>query len=122
MMGYLTNENNILLGHKFNVESPVEKEITITISDDGVFEDLEDEVKAIINTYVTGGSIDFAVLEYVGLNLGVQLHSEDLKENIRTVFPSNDYPCDLTITITDDGVFSDDENKYKITSIVFDRE
>ena len=122
MMGYLTNENNILLGHKFNVESPVEKEITITISDDGVFEDLEDEVKAIINTYVTGGSIDFAVLEYVGLNLGVQLHSEDLKENIRTVFPSNDYPCDLTISITDDGVFSDDENKYKITSIVFDRE
>lgn len=121
LMAYLVNENNVLLGHTFNVLSPVVKEVAITVSDEGVFSELEEEVKEIITKYMTGGSLSFAVMEYSGLNLGVQVYADDLKENIRSLFPVNDYPCDLIISITDDGVFSSTQNKYKITSITFDR-
>lgn len=120
MMAYLTNEDNILCGHKFNVVSPGVKEIAITIADEGAFSDLEDEVKDIVTKYITGGSIDFAVMDYAGLNLGVATNPDDLKNVIRTIFPLNDYLGELTITITDDGVFDDGENKYEISSITFD--
>lgn len=121
LMAYLVNENNILLGHSFTVLSPVEKEIVVTVSDEGVFSELENEVKEIITKYVTGGSLSFAVMEYSGLNLGVRIYADDLKEAIRSLFPANDYPCDLTINITDDGAFTNAQNKYKITSITFNR-
>ena len=119
---YLTDENNILCNHSFNVISPGVKEIEISISDDNAFDGLEDHIKDIITDYIEGGSLDFVVMEYQGLNLGVATSPDDLKSVIRSIYNINDYPCDLEISITDDGVFDDDENKYKITDITFDRD
>lgn len=119
---YLTDENNILCNHSFNVISPGVKEIEISISDDNVFDGKEDHIKDIITDYIEGGSLDFVVMDYQGLNLGVATSPDDLKSVIRSIYNINDYPCDLEITITDDGVFDDDENKYNITDITFDRD
>ena len=121
VMAFLVNENNKLMSHSFNVLSPVVKDIVISIDDEDVFSGLEDEIEEIILKYMAGGSLSFAVMEYPGLNLGVQIYADDIKEAIRSLFPANDYPCDLNVSITDDGAFLDNQNKYNVTNITFNR-
>ena len=113
---YLGNENNILLGHSFDVVTPGVKDISISIM--GILDDIPsvDICKEAINKYITGGNMSDRVVSFPGLNLGQETSPADLKDMLVSTFLIENYSR-VSVTVTDDGEFDTGENKYNVTSI-----
>ena len=121
VMAYVSDENNVLLGHKFNVISPVVMTVDVNFqstagSSAGLYIALANydtatvnKAKEVLNSYLAGGSLSFRVAEFKGLNLGEQFTAFNLQENLST------YLGDLFVSLTEVGdchTFSS-ENKYR---------
>ena len=116
---YLADDNNIALGHVFNVVSPVVKSVDVYFGDadedTGLYvklvnydTDTVSKAKQVLDKYLTGGSLDFVVGEFPGLNLGEEFTSYTLNDTLST------YLGDLFVSLTEVGdchSFSS-ENKY----------
>ena len=116
---YLADDNNIALGHVFNVVSPVVKSVDVYFGDadesTGLYvklvnydTDTVSKAKQVLDKYLTGGSLDFVVGEFPGLNLGEEFTSYTLNATLGT------YLGDLFVSLTEVGdchSFSS-ENKY----------
>lgn len=116
---YLADDNNIALGHVFNVVSPVVKSVDVYFGDadedTGLYvklvnydTDTVSKAKQVLDKYLTGGSLDFIVGEFPGLNLGEEFTSYTLNDTLST------YLGDLFVSLTEVGdchSFSS-ENKY----------
>lgn len=116
---YLADDNNIALGHVFNVVSPVVKTVDVYFGDadedTGLYvklvnydTDTVSKAKQVLDKYLTGGSLDFVVGEFPGLNLSEEFTSYTLNDTLST------YLGDLFVSLTEVGdchSFSS-ENKY----------
>ncbi len=119
---YLSNENNIMLGHKFYVTSPSAKTLNISFigtagSSTGLYIALPDystdtvnKAKQLINAYFTGSSVDFATLEYKGLNLKEEWSMNDLTELLSVL-------GEVTITEVGDAHSLNNNYKYSINYV-----
>lgn len=119
VIGYLSNDNNISLGHVFNVSSPVVKLVDVVFGDadesTGLYVKLANydtdtvgKARQVLDKYLTGGSLDFVVGEFRGLNLNEEFTSYGLNDILGT------YLGDLFVSLTEVGdchSFSS-ENKY----------
>lgn len=120
VMAYLSDENNVLLGHTFNVTSPVVKSVNVSFqatagASNGLYIALANydtatvaKAKEVLNCFLAGGSLSFRVAEFRGLNLGEEFTTLNLQENLTT------YLDDLFVSLTEVGdchSFSS-ENKY----------
>ena len=86
VQAYLNNQNNIILGQSFQVNSPVSESISIYLSgsEPGDYTVVTVEstdiaiVKSILEKYVIGGSIstDGGPIEFTGLNVGEPFNCE----------------------------------------------
>ena len=124
VQSYLSDDNNILIGHTFNVASPDEKTIDfIVVHNDWITsDDLKAKVTEVITKYITGGELSFAPKEYKGLNLGEQLtfpvntECYELSAEVDNVFNRNgDTFVNRNSTITG---FTDN-SKYVVGTITF---
>ena len=127
VMAYLSDYNNILLGHSFNVISPEEQDLDVlihteTTSDDGlqiiISEDLMtpanvEIIKEVITCYIGGGSLSDIPLEFKGMTLGEVGNTNELTGFLRNAL---NVTSNVTASYysTDPFVFVDDANKYKV--------
>lgn len=111
-LSYLSDSNNIILGQYFNVISPVERYILITISNVD-FDTYGDDIWEIIMKYVNGGTLNNYPLDYKGLDLYEEITLEMLEDAIKQIFPE----LEFTLTASDSMAFENNENKYNITVI-----
>ena len=119
VMAYLANDNNVLLGHTFNVVSPVVKTVDVSFGSadesTGLYVELANydtdsvnKAKEVLDKYLTGGQLSFVVGEFRGLNLYEEFSSYTLNDVMST------YLGDLFVSLTEVGdchSFSS-ENKY----------
>ena len=118
-MAFLSDDNNKLLKHTFNVLSPVVKTVDVYFGssdeDTGLYIELSnydtstvDKAKEVLDCFLTGGSLSFVVGEFKGLNLNEEFTGYMLQETLST------YLGDLFVYLTEVGdchSFSS-ENKY----------
>ena len=119
VMAFLSDDNNKLLKHTFNVLSPVVKTVDVYFGsvdeDNGLYIQLSNydtdtvsKAKEVLDCFLKGGSLSFVVGEFKGLNLNEEFTGYMLQETLST------YLGDLFVSLTEVGdchSFSS-ENKY----------
>jgi hypothetical protein len=119
VMAFLSDDNNKLLKHTFNVISPVVKTVDVYFGssdeDNGLYIQLSNydtdtvsKAKEVLDCFLKGGSLSFVVGEFKGLNLNEEFTGYMLQETLST------YLGDLFVSLTEVGdchSFSS-ENKY----------
>ena len=118
VMAFLANDNNVLLGHTFNVVSPVVKTVDVYFGDadeaNGLYVKLANydtdtvaRAKAIIDAYLMGGAGSYGH-DFRGLNLYEEFSTFDLQGYL------SKYLDDLFVSLTEVGDCHSftSENKY----------
>lgn len=111
-LAYLSDSNNIVLGQYFNVISPTERDIVITISNVASEQD-NDDIWEIIMKYFTGGTLTNYPMEYRGLDLYEQTSLSTITDVVKQIFPD----LEFTLTANTTFEFEDDENKYRVVVV-----
>ena len=120
VLAYLSDDNNIQMGHTFNVVSPVVKSVNVNFQDTvgsstGLYVKLVDyetdtvaKAKEVLDSYLKGGQLSFRDGEFFGLILYEEFSAYNLQETLAT------YLGNLFVSLTEVGdchTFSS-ENKY----------
>ena len=131
---WLADDNNVMLGHRFNVVAPVEHIVNVYIRDElppsargTYYVQIElpeyssttlKKVKELFNVHVYGGSLSFGVFESQGLNLEEEFDFQkelELKGHLKEFIGTYGYSTSLDSE--GDGnafVFEEGENKYRL--------
>ena len=95
---YLADDNNIALGHTFNVISPPVQVVPVRLLDEmpesfslglnivlsDLGEDTVNKAKEVLDTFLKGGSLSFMVYEFPGLNLNQEFDLYELRDIFAT--------------------------------------
>ena len=110
----LSNSENIVLGHTFNVASVVSVPINVTVSINSDCGIVESDLIDIIGKYIIGGDCTNYPFSYPGLDMGVTLDTDSMVSEIKNVSESI---TNLTISIDDSSTLGDYE-AYYVESVV----
>ena len=114
VMSWLSDPNNVMVNHSFNVVAPDAMSTEIYITSAHSLASRESDIVEVVRKFMIGGSLSFAPIDYPGLNLLETTSPSELKSVLQTVFGDGTI---ANVSMTRDGVFSTGKNKYEITSI-----
>ena len=113
---WLADDNNVMLGHRFNVVAPVEKTLNVHIQNSrpstesylwfqGIRQEDVEKVKELIRIYFYGGSSSYVAYECQGLNIGEEVTAEDMRSLLKEVFDMTEFVGAMNEKLGDADVY-----------------